>query len=277
MEKYFTLEEKVRSLINKALFKTKPTQRDTALRLLSNALEQAEMISETATKAYYFNDIASAYAELGLEEKCLEILERASELLQPISYEGWKSMELSRLGRNYARIGLANRGLEFLNQAFQIAKVVEDLDERDFSLCDVGYAYGEMGLNDLAIEAANLIYDKFRAGLRIFEPLVQDYISLAQHEQVLKLIEASEDIGETWVITRAIERYANVGDYEHPLEFVEIVKSSESKTLVLADLAKAHLKAGNLETALKLRSQAIAIAETIKDKKERDFWIDYID
>lgn len=146
------------------------------------------------------------------------------------------------------------------------ATLVEDVDERDFSLCDVAYAYGEIGLNDLAIEIAKLIYDKFRADLRIFDPLIQDSINLAQHEQVLKFIEASENIGETWAVRRAIERYTRLADYEHPLHFIEKLKLPESKILVLADLAKAHLQAGNSETAMKLRSQALSLAETINDK-----------
>ncbi|HAZ48061.1 MAG TPA: hypothetical protein DDW76_06660 [Cyanobacteria bacterium UBA11369] len=271
MEKHFTLEEKVISLINKSLCKIKPTQRDTALQLLSNALEQAERISTFSSKTYYFNEIASAYAKLGDKEKCLEVLERAIKVAQAISDDGIKATELSKLGSNYANIGLAERGLELLDQAFQIATLVEDVDERDFSLCDVAYAYGEMGLNDLAIEIAKLIYDKFRAGLRIFDPLILDSINLAQHEQVLKFIEASEDIGETWIITLAIERYTKLADYDHPLQFFERLKLPESKILVLANLAKAHLQAGNSETALKLRSQAIAIAETIKDKNSLAF------
>lgn len=257
--------------------KTRPDQRARACEILSEALELAKTI-EIDSRVYKFIEIADTYAELNLTEKSLEVLNQTLETVQEMSYDGGRATQLSEVGKRFVAKGLIDRGFNLLEQALELAKIIEDVDERDLALCNIAYAYGEAGQDDFAFEIAALIEDEFRAALRVFSPLAEDCIQLGQHDRVLKIINAAEQIDSgTFVASEAIRAYATVKDYNRPLQFVDEIKSADGKISVLADIAKQHLKAGHKETALEILNRATAIAATIKDKNSRSFAHDLID
>ncbi|OWY68583.1 hypothetical protein B7486_25710 [cyanobacterium TDX16] len=134
MENHFTLEERIQFLISKLRKQVKSINRDNALRLLADALEQVETIADIDTKVYYLNELAIACLEIKLADKCLAILDRALEATQAISDRSKKITEFGKIGSGYVKLGIEDKGLNLLDRALQLAKTLEDVDERDYAL-----------------------------------------------------------------------------------------------------------------------------------------------
>lgn len=263
------IARKIQDLIDSTIEKTKATERESVLQALSNALEETEKLFDSLQKVSYLNDIANSYAALGSTEKCIEVLSQALEDTQGIEYDSNKASELSKIGSTYIKLGLAEQGFDLLDQALQIAKSSKDIGEFyeiDFAFCDLAYAYGEAGRNDVALEIASLIEDEFRVVLRVFSSLAQEYVRLGQYDQVIRFIQAARTTHyEMFVVGMVIKACLAVGDYDHVLQFIEMLDNPTDKISALTDLAEAHLKAGHQEKAWELLDQACAIPETAAD------------
>lgn len=174
MEKFFTERERIEFLILKASKKTKPTQRSTAIALLSEAIERIKSLPDSRSRTYCLIDISKTCRDLDLKDLSLEVLAQALELVETYEDDNLKAMNLNDIGYQYINLDQTNRGFELLETAFQLATNLEDVDERDLILCDIAGNYGDLGRIDMTLKIARLIQDPYRVEFRVLKPLQID-------------------------------------------------------------------------------------------------------
>ncbi len=253
----------------------KAGQKDQAMLLLSQALEEAktyedEELEDEVLSAFAVNyaqagdfdqaikmaraiksdaygkcealaEIAVGHAEHGQEEQAIKLLSEVLKIAMTLPSGEHLSRELVKIAGRYIEIKEVNKASQLLSQALEKAKEIKDADDKPFAYAYLAQMHGKLGQND---QASKLLSQALKAATTIEDA---SWKSFMLTEIARKYAEAGQKEQASLVLSQAIET-------------ARTIESVTSKSLELSFISGDYAEAGDF-------IQALEIARTIEDAK----------
>ncbi|HEY9837157.1 MAG TPA: hypothetical protein V6D27_09700, partial [Vampirovibrionales bacterium] len=143
-------EIKARSLAEIGLRSAKQGQTNRVIPLFTEAVRQANLISDQNSRMVALSPILSHYAEAGYPD-------RALQEITPLERPEIKAQVLSAIAIEYATQGQREQASTIAGQALETVRTISESHEQQFVLLDMVRDYTRLGLYEVAIQAAQQI------------------------------------------------------------------------------------------------------------------------
>ncbi|MBD2185059.1 hypothetical protein H6S82_05740 [Planktothrix sp. FACHB-1355] len=205
------------------------------------ALQIAETIENTEPALYWKVDaldkIAGAYVEAGQIERAnaalFEAFELANSMPNPNQQKAYSLIQMAEKSVKSSRI---DRVAELLSQAFEITQSLKHSKEKYETQLSIVFWYKEAVLYDRALEIAIHIEDR------------------SSRNKALNLLASS---------------YIDAGKLEDAVQLLETIDDPVYRCEPYSKIAAKHTKSGQIKQGLEMFAKAVAIAKSIKNRRER--------
>ncbi|MCT7985541.1 tetratricopeptide repeat protein [Laspinema sp. A4] len=252
-------EIKARGLAEIGLRSAKQGQTNRVIPLFTEAVRQANLISDPNSRMVALSPILIHYAEAGYPD-------RALQEITPLERPEIKAKVLNAIAIEYATQGQREEASTIARQALETVRTISESYEQEFLLMDMVRDYTRLGLYEVAIQAAH-------------------QIPYLEKKQALLLALATEAAtrGDDEIAVKAAEMmpinlvplafvYQNLGQTERGTELlnrgmkaVESLETNEQKFEVLASLVVEYAKAGQQAKAEELFAQVLSISSQVQE------------
>ncbi len=123
-----------------------------SLDFLSDALDVANTLEDTASKARVFSQIALKYAELDRRDRAEEILSEAVAVADTIEDNTVKARVLGELAIATAEIGNEQAAADLLDRALEVAGELSDSAEKAGLFSELALYYDRLGASDVSAQ-----------------------------------------------------------------------------------------------------------------------------
>ncbi|MCT7961085.1 hypothetical protein NG791_10405 [Laspinema sp. D1] len=252
-------EIKARILAEIGLRSAQQGQTDRVIPLFTEALRQANLISDLNGRMVALSPILIHYAESGHPDKALQEI-------SPLERPEIKAKVLSAIALEYATQGQREQASTIAGQALETVRTISEAYEQEFLLMDMVRDYTRLGLYEVAIQAAQQIpYSEKKQALLL--ALATEAATRGDDEIAVKAAE----IMPINLVTVAF-LYQNLGQTERGTELlnrgmklVESLETNEQKFEVFASLAVEYAKAGQQSKAEELFTQVLLISNQVQE------------
>ncbi|MEQ8753057.1 MAG: hypothetical protein RID09_05975 [Coleofasciculus sp. G1-WW12-02] len=186
--------------------------------------------------------IATAYAELGNPQPGLEIIEKTLPLVETVEQKYEKLSLLMKIANQLIQLGNTAKGVELLNTASSAIGTLESDAEK------ISLMISKIGID------LNLGED--------VDPLTR---------QTLEMIQGlNSEYEQSNHLTNLATVLAQDKSQNRALKIIERVPNQLDKTRMILTLVQTSAAQGNLSIASEQLSQALTVANTIRDEQQRD-------
>ncbi|WP_254563733.1 lipopolysaccharide assembly protein LapB [Oscillatoria sp. HE19RPO] len=247
----------------------KQGQSDRVIPLFTEALRQANLISDQNLRMIALSLILIRYAEAGYPD-------RALQEIAPLEMSEIKAKVLNAIAIEYATQGQREQASTIAGQALEIVGTIPETYEQEILLVDMVRDYTRMGLYEVGVQAAQ-------------------QIPSAEKKQELLLALATEAAtrGDDEIAVKAAEImpinlvaiafvYQNIGQTERGTELltrgmkaVESLETNEQKFEVFAAIAVEYAKAGQQAKAEEFFAQALLMSNQVQENSY--IWVTVFD
>jgi putative salt-induced outer membrane protein YdiY len=123
-----------------------------SLDFLSDALEVANTLEDSAAKARVLSQIALKYAELDRSDRAEEILSEAITIADTIEDNTVKARILSELAIATAEIGNEQAATDLLDRALEVAGGLSDSPQKAGLFSELALSYDRLGVSDVSAQ-----------------------------------------------------------------------------------------------------------------------------
>jgi tetratricopeptide (TPR) repeat protein/predicted Ser/Thr protein kinase len=255
-----------------------------ALELYTRALHQAEAAGDLRSQATSLSNIGLVQWHRGEYSATIEPFERALALQRSIGDTKGLATTLNFAGLSYHRLGEYEKALSYHNESLRVKESITDYPAIPGSLNNIGEVYRDLGDTARAVgyheRGLALAREQHNPGAECdnLRDLAADYLEAgdltAAESHITQVLHLAQEKGLTWYIARAYIILSDIaaarGDGEHAAQYSqEAVRSAfelhanELKIEALRSRAGVVAREGDTEEAIRLLSQAIAIAESV--------------
>lgn len=206
-------------------------------------MEQANktimLIEEPVNRTWAWTRIAGKLAETGQDDSAAQILSQALEMVEPVvfEFEKDKAMTLASIAQTFAEAGQ-------FDQALEIATAVESKDVQAGALSRIAGQLAEAGKTEQAVQVASRALEAANA--------------------------IANDVDKAWAQHEVAQATAGIGQWARALEIVRSIARPEVSVGSATEVAGHFARAGEIETAAQILSQAVADAQAVTFEKEQD-------
>src|SRR3989442_177179 len=251
-----------------------PYSEEKAAEILSQALQVANIIEDSYSKAGALVEITGKHIEA-------EQYDQALQLINTIEEPSFKADLLAQIATKYAEA-------EYYDQALQLVNTIEDPSSRAETLAAIANKYAQAGHYNHALKLANTIADfDLRVGVLI--GIAEQYTAAEQQALMLPWLQPrmptfqlSNEVAyaainyfqeKAWHILSQVNtdlpqiagKYAEAGQYPQALQIANTITEVDLRAEVLAEIARAYAQTGHEKKAAELLSQALKVANTIEN------------
>ncbi|MCT7971749.1 tetratricopeptide repeat protein [Laspinema olomoucense] len=252
-------EINARVLAEIGLRSAKQGQSDRVIPLFTEALRQANLISDPNTRMVALSPILIHYAEAGYPD-------RALQEITPLERPEIKAKVLSAIAIEYATQGQREQASTIAGQALETVGTISEAHEQQFLLMDMVRDYTRLGLYEVAIKAAQQVpYPEKKQALLL--ALATEAANRGDDEIAVK---AAEIMPINLVAVAFI--YQNLGQLERGNELlnrgiksIDSLETNELKFEAFASLVVEYAKAGQQAKAEELFTQVLLISNQVQE------------
>jgi tetratricopeptide (TPR) repeat protein len=206
-------------------------------------MEQADktimLIEEPVNRTWAWTRIAGKLVETGQEDSAAQILSQALETVRPVvfEFEKDKAMTLASIAQTYAKAG-------HFAQALEIASAVGLKDVQAGALSRIAGHLAAAGKTAQAVQVAS---------------------------RALEAAEAiANEVDKAWAQHEVAQATAGIGQRARALEIVRSIARPEVSVGSATEVAGQFARAGEIETAARILSQAVADAQAATFERGQD-------
>lgn len=262
-------EIKAKVLAEIGLQAAKKGQRDRVVPLFTEALRQANLISDSNRQMVALSPILIHYASAGYPD-------RAWQEIAPLEMPEIKAKVLRAIALEYATQGQGEQASSIAGQALETVRAISQTYEQEVLLADMVRDYTRVGLYEMAIKSAQQIpYPEKKQAL-----LLELATVAASRENDEMALKAAEIMPINLVAVSFI--YQNLGQTERGNELldrgmkaVESLETNEQKFEAIAAIAVEYAKVGQQAKAEELFAQALLISNQVQENSY--IWVTVFD
>ncbi|MBE9125845.1 MULTISPECIES: tetratricopeptide repeat protein [unclassified Coleofasciculus] len=219
-------------------------EREKANELLFVALQDAQALKGNNYIIQELLATATAYAELGNLQQSTQVLEKTLPLLETVERQSEKLSLFITIANKLITQGNKERGLELLKTVMSSLETLETEQEQISLLIQMIGTYAAAGENSIASPLATQTLTRIQ-GLE------------SEYERATKLEELA--VAST-----------QIGSPSLALEIVQKVSGEVDRARMLLAIAQKYAASGNTSLATEVLTQALAVADKIRDERQRD-------
>jgi tetratricopeptide (TPR) repeat protein len=254
-------------------------QPNNALELLSPALQTANTIPDTRTKAWVLINIAEKFTQLGQTDKALEVLSYALKTANAIPDTRTKEQALIDIAGKFAQTGQYDDAFAIANTLSLRNAKVKVLRNIDEALLISAVKSAQAGQLKDTLRIANSINgsEHKAKALKILCESLQADEDLEFLSQALNTAQAIPDAGwQAQALSDISVKFAQAGQYENAIRIASKISYNPTKVNALQNIdvallgrAEAFVKAGQTDKAFEIFANGFQTATTIKDTRTR--------
>jgi tetratricopeptide (TPR) repeat protein len=278
--------DKLSALYGLALYSTESGEKESAVRLLSEAVEMAQRIGEIDHRTSALGIIATSFANLGVKSEDRELLLEAVKTAEQIGEGESKAVALRQIAESFANLGERVKDRALLSEAVEMAQRIGEIDHRTSALGIIATSFANLGVKsedrELLLEAVKTAEQigEGESKAVVLRQIAESFANLGERVKDRALLSEAVEIAQRIsaidyrisALKSITACFANLGekmkDRELLLEGVKTIDritSKDSKIYALRLTSESFAGLGDEKMADALLSEAIGAAGELSD------------
>ena len=276
--------------IDTAVAFAKDNKLNQSRKILQQALDAANQIENSGSKALVLMAIAQAYGNLGQNPEAINVLQQALDAANQIQDSGFKAWVLRVIAAATGNLEQNPQAINVLQQTLDAANQIQNSRDKALVLKAISEATGKLAQNpegikilEQALDTANQIQDSYyKAG--VLSAIAEAYGNLGQNPEALNLLQqaldAANQIQDSYykagVLSAIAEAYGNLEQnpealnlLQQALDATNQIQDSRFKARALSAIAQAYGNLGQNSEAIKVLQQVLDAANQIQDSTNK--------
>jgi CHAT domain-containing protein/predicted negative regulator of RcsB-dependent stress response len=258
-----------------------------ALDYLRRALSLRRVVKDRRGEADTLNVIGGVYGSLGEHQRAIDQYNQALTIFRSVGNRRWIAYSLNNIGYTYNSLGEKQRAIDYYEQAIPIFRAEAEHYGQANTLNNSGFIYRDLGQNQKALDCfiqARQLYQAIgdRGGeahslhsIADIHVMLGEFQKALDHcEQTISLARAAgnlrEEVSAVIVVGKAYhsmsEHQKAIESFSQALKLWRALGERSGEVSTLQHIARAQRDRGNLAEARTQIEEALAIAESLRNK-----------